>query len=82
MVYVRGHAYDYDRWEREGATGWSYANCLPYFKKSQTHELGENEYRGGSGPQHVSRYGYERQCGEKNTQKIQTRKVYQFTGKL
>ena len=41
MVYIRGHAYDYDRWEQEGAKGWSYADCLPYFRKSQTHELGE-----------------------------------------
>ena len=41
MVYIRGHAYDYDRWEKEGAKGWSYADCLPYFRKSQTHELGE-----------------------------------------
>ena len=41
MVYIRGHAYDYDRWESEGAEGWSYADCLPYFKKSQTHELGK-----------------------------------------
>ena len=41
MVYVRGHAYDYDRWEKEGAEGWSYADCLPYFRKSQTHELGK-----------------------------------------
>ena len=41
MVYIRGHAYDYDRWEKEGgAEGWSYADCLPYFKKSQTHQLG------------------------------------------
>ncbi|XP_052229858.1 uncharacterized protein LOC127843972 [Dreissena polymorpha] len=55
MVYVRGHAYDYDRWEKEGATNWSYSKCLPYFKKSQTHELGEDDYRGSSGPLHVSR---------------------------
>ena len=40
MVYIRGHAYDYDGWEAAGAKGWSYADCLPYFKKSQTHELG------------------------------------------
>ena len=40
MVYVRGHASDYDRWQDEGADGWSYADCLPYFKKSQTHEEG------------------------------------------
>ena len=55
MVYIRGHALDYDRWEEEGASGWSYADCLPYFRKSQTHELGPDEYRGGSGPLHVSR---------------------------
>lgn len=54
MVYIRGHAYDYDRWEKEGATAWSYADCLPYFRKSQTHELGADEYRGGDGPLHVS----------------------------
>ena len=42
MVYIRGHAYDYDRWEQEGAEGWSYADCLPYFRKSQTHELGKS----------------------------------------
>ena len=55
MVYVRGHALDYDRWEEEGASGWSYQNCLPYFKKAQNHEFGEDLYRGGSGPLHVSR---------------------------
>ena len=55
MVYIRGHAFDYDRWEKEGATGWSYADCLPYFRKSQTHELGADEYRGGDGPLQVSR---------------------------
>ncbi|CAH8655562.1 unnamed protein product [Heterobilharzia americana] len=55
MVYIRGHALDYDRWETEGAEGWSYANCLPYFRKSQTHELGSNQYRGGDGPLYVSR---------------------------
>ena len=32
MVYVRGHAEDFDRWEREGAAGWAYADCLPYFR--------------------------------------------------
>lgn len=55
MVYIRGHAYDYDRWEKEGASDWSYKNCLPYFKKAQTHQLGEDEYRGGSGPLFVER---------------------------
>ncbi|XP_038628415.1 choline dehydrogenase, mitochondrial [Tachyglossus aculeatus] len=55
MVYIRGHAEDYNRWNREGAVGWDYEHCLPYFKKAQTHELGPNQYRGGNGPLHVSR---------------------------
>lgn len=42
-------------WESKGAAGWSYADCLPYFKKAQTHELGPDEYRGGDGPLHVTR---------------------------
>jgi choline dehydrogenase len=54
MVYIRGHARDYDRWAQMGLTGWSYAGCLPYFRKAQTHELGPDDYRGGDGPLHVS----------------------------
>eukprot|EP00053_Salpingoeca_punica_P013184 m.118850 g.118850 ORF g.118850 m.118850 type:complete len:644 (-) comp16135_c0_seq2:375-2306(-) len=60
MVYIRGHAYDYDRWEEEGAREWAYSNCLPYFRKAQTHELGPDEYRGGDGPLHVTRGKQER----------------------
>ncbi|XP_051915412.1 choline dehydrogenase, mitochondrial [Hippocampus zosterae] len=55
MVYIRGHAEDYNRWQREGAEGWDYNHCLPYFRKAQCHEQGGNRYRGGSGPLHVSR---------------------------
>ncbi|XP_013916140.1 PREDICTED: choline dehydrogenase, mitochondrial [Thamnophis sirtalis] len=55
MVYIRGHAEDYNRWSKEGAVGWDYEFCLPYFKKAQTHELGADLYRGGDGPLHVSR---------------------------
>jgi choline dehydrogenase len=55
MVYMRGHALDYDGWAAGGAKGWSYADCLPYFRKAQTHELGADAYRGGSGPLHVRR---------------------------
>ncbi|EJW81295.1 GMC oxidoreductase [Wuchereria bancrofti] len=57
MVYVRGHPLDYDRWEQEGATDWSYKNVLPYFKKAQTHELSKGPsdlYRGWNGPLHVT----------------------------
>ena len=56
MVYVRGHAEDYNRWEKEGAGGWSYEDVLPYFKKAQSHSEGGDEYRGGEGPLHVTHY--------------------------
>lgn len=50
MVYVRGHACDFDQWEAQGATGWGYRNCLPYFRRAETWSGGEDEYRGGEGP--------------------------------
>ncbi|NAW58782.1 MULTISPECIES: choline dehydrogenase [unclassified Vibrio] len=50
MVYVRGHACDFDEWETHGATGWNYQACLPYFRRAETWIGGENEYRGGAGP--------------------------------
>ena len=60
MVYIRGHASDYDRWaDRQGAAGWGYSACLPYFKKAQNHQLGADEYRGHDGPLHVSRRNWD-----------------------
>ncbi len=50
MVYVRGNAKDFDQWQAHGANGWSYADCLPYFKKTETWYQGEDDYRGGNGP--------------------------------
>ena len=50
MAYTRGHRGDYDRWAQKGARGWSYADVLPYFKRCETWEDGEDKYRGGSGP--------------------------------
>ncbi|EGU56013.1 choline dehydrogenase [Vibrio nigripulchritudo ATCC 27043] len=50
MVYVRGHACDFDEWEQHGASGWNYQNCLPYFKRAETWSGGSDEYRGGEGP--------------------------------
>jgi 4-pyridoxate dehydrogenase len=50
MVYTRGHRGDFDRWACEGAVGWSYADVLPYFKRSEAWEGGEDAWRGGSGP--------------------------------
>ncbi|AXR06147.1 choline dehydrogenase [Salinimonas sediminis] len=50
MVYVRGHAKDFDEWEQYGAQQWNYQHCLPYFKRAEQWYLGEDEYRGGEGP--------------------------------
>jgi choline dehydrogenase-like flavoprotein len=55
MGYTRGDRGDYDRWARNGAAGWSYREVLPYFKRGETWEDGENTWRGGSGPMHVQR---------------------------
>lgn len=50
LVYVRGNALDFDRWEAEGATGWNYAQVLPYFRRSETRAEGGDRYRGDRGP--------------------------------
>tara|TARA_R110002096_G_scaffold53317_5_gene138629 strand:- start:1853 stop:3526 length:1674 start_codon:yes stop_codon:yes gene_type:complete len=50
MAYVRGHRADYDGWSAQGLTGWSYDEVLPYFRRSETWELGADNYRGGDGP--------------------------------
>ena len=55
MVYIRGHALDYDGWAGNfGLDDWTYAHCLPYFRKSETRAKGGDAYRGDSGPLHVS----------------------------
>ncbi|UWQ23077.1 choline dehydrogenase [Jannaschia sp. W003] len=59
MVYVRGHARDFDHWDESGARGWSYADVLPYFKRMETwHDGGHGgdpTWRGTDGPLHVTR---------------------------
>ncbi|WP_176083824.1 choline dehydrogenase [Martelella sp. HB161492] len=55
LVYVRGHAEDYNRWQMLGAHGWAYADVLPYFKRMETSHGGEAEWRGTDGPLHVRR---------------------------
>ncbi|HEY9040530.1 MAG TPA: choline dehydrogenase [Roseovarius sp.] len=59
MVYVRGHACDFDHWEARGATGWGFANVLPYFKRMENWtdggHGGDPAWRGTGGPLHVTR---------------------------
>ena len=59
MVYVRGHAKDFDHWAESGADGWSYADVLPYYKRMENWDSGghggDPEWRGKDGPLHVTR---------------------------
>jgi len=59
MVYVRGHAEDYDHWAESGAAGWSYADVVPYFKRMENWHPGRHggdpSRRGSAGPLHVTR---------------------------
>ena len=53
MVANRGNPRDYDGWAAGGLNAWSYAHCLPYFKKMETFDRGANDWRGGDGLQHI-----------------------------
>lgn len=55
MMYIRGHPWDYDRWERAGNAGWSYEDLLPYFTRSEDFEGGESAFHGVDGPMAVTR---------------------------
>ncbi len=55
MVYVRGHAKDYDHWSESGARGWAYADVLPYFKRMENSQGGQEGWRGTSGPLYIQR---------------------------
>ena len=54
MIYIRGHARDYDRWRQMGCEGWSFADVLPYFKRAETNEKGGDDFHGSDGPLYVS----------------------------
>ena len=54
MIYVRGNRADFDGWAADGATGWSYDEVLPYFKRSEDNERGEDAFHGAGGPMSVS----------------------------
>ncbi len=55
MLWYRGHPSDYDAWEAAGATGWSFAECLPFFKRSEDWEDGASDLRGAGGPMRIER---------------------------
>ena len=55
MVYVRGHACDFDTWEEMGAAGWGFRHVQPYFHRMETSHGGEAGWRGTDGPMHVTR---------------------------
>ena len=50
MVYVRGHALDFDEWEKQGAKDWDYRHCLPYFRRADNWAFGSDDYRSQDGP--------------------------------
>src|SRR5262245_59659281 len=54
MMYVRGHARDYDRWAQSGCRGWSYADVLPYFRRAENNQRKEDAYHGKGGPLRVT----------------------------
>jgi len=54
MVYVRGHAMDFDEWQEHGARDWDYSHCLPYFKKAEDWAFGSDDYRNQQGPLSVN----------------------------
>jgi len=55
MIYIRGHARDYDQWRQMGLAGWAYRDVLPYFKRAETFEDGADAWHGADGPLHVSK---------------------------
>lgn len=55
MCYIRGNALDFDSWAKaKGLEDWTYLDCLPYFRKAETRDIGPNDYHGGDGPVSVT----------------------------
>ena len=55
MIFVRGHALDFQHWAGAGAAGWDYPSVLPYFRRMETAHAGDDGFRGRDGPLHVTR---------------------------
>jgi choline dehydrogenase len=64
MIYMRGHAADYDQWRQLGNEGWDYESVLPYFRKAEDNERGESQFHGTGGPLRVSNQPYEWEIGK------------------
>ena len=64
LLYIRGDRHDYDNWQRLGNKGWGYDKVLPYFKKFECQENGENEYHGVDGELKVSNLRLKREIAE------------------
>ncbi|WP_152227398.1 choline dehydrogenase [Pseudomonas sp. SCB32] len=55
MCYIRGNAMDFDGWAQDkGLEDWTYLDCLPYFRKAETRDIGPNDFHGGNGPVSVT----------------------------
>src|SRR5216684_1341150 len=64
MIYIRGHATDYDRWAEAGNKGWSYEDVLPVFRKSEHNERLEDRYHGRGGPLNVADHRFRHPLSE------------------
>ncbi len=64
MIYMRGHAKDYDQWRQMGNEGWDYDSVLPYFRKAEDNERGADEFHGSGGPLRVSNQPYKWEIAE------------------
>ncbi|MFI5280817.1 MAG: GMC family oxidoreductase [Gemmatimonadales bacterium] len=64
MIYIRGHAADYDHWSELGNKGWSYEDVLPFFKKSEHNERLENRFHGRGGPLNVADHRFRHPLSE------------------
>jgi len=64
MIYMRGHAADYDQWRQLGNEGWSYDDVLPYFRKAEDNTRGADPYHGAGGPLRVSDQPYRWEIAE------------------